>query len=143
MRKTAQTKSTNANESNKKVENVVFKTFTEILKSAAPDININKIMETMELMQTISPFLDDIKKIIETHPTFINMPLNEIVETKDFEEIFREVYETKYKDTVGIKEAELFKNMLPRDFFLLVQNYTTNQLQKKKNPYLHSVAKFH
>lgn len=142
MGKIEQKKSTNINVGDEIMAKFIFETFTEILKSSAPDINIDKILETMEIIQSLSPFLDDIKKIIANTPVFRDIPLNEVVETKEFERIFKEIYETKYKDTAGAKESELFKSMLPKDFFLLVQNHTSNQLQKKLTTKITEPAQF-
>lgn len=142
MEKIKQIEFTDNNAGNEIMAKLIFETFTEILKSAAPDINMDKILETMEIIQSLSPFLDDIKKIIANTPAFHNMPLNEVVETKEFEKIFKEVYDTKYKDTAGAKEAKLLKSMLPKDFFLLVQNHVSNQLQKKLTTKITEPAQF-
>ena len=99
MGKTEQTKSTDTE--TKKASDLFFETFIEAMKKiASDDAVMKKIREEMEIKHAISPFLDDIKNIIETDPTFRDMPLNEIVETKEFKEIFKQLYETKYEATM-------------------------------------------
>jgi hypothetical protein len=41
---------------------LIFETFTEILKTAIPDINMEKLLESMAVVREIEPFLDDVKK---------------------------------------------------------------------------------
>jgi hypothetical protein len=70
------------------------------------------------------------------------MPLIKVVETKEFEKIFRGVYETKYKNTADPKASELLKSMLPKDFYLLVQSRASNQLQKNLTTKIKDPAQF-
>jgi len=111
MGKIKQINADNAAE-NKKVSDVLFETFIETMKKiASDDAVMKKVQDEMEIKHAIAPFLDELKSIIATNPTFHNMPLHKVVETEEFEKIFKELYETKYEATMA-SEAKKVINAL-------------------------------
>ncbi|MDR0286256.1 MAG: hypothetical protein LBI03_00880, partial [Clostridiales bacterium] len=92
----------------KKMSTVMFETFVETMRrAAASDTIMEKILEDIEIRRAIAPFLKDIENIIATNPTFRNMPLSEVVETEEFEKLFKEIYEIKYEATMDSKAKEV------------------------------------
>ena len=64
-------------------------------------------MEEVEVNPEISDFIDELRSIMVTELIFRGMTFHEIVGTKDFEKIFKKLYETKYEATMAPEAKEI------------------------------------
>ena len=101
-----------ADTENKKAADIMFDTFIDGIKKLALEVdreNMRRALEEMEATPEISAFIDDLRNLMLNEPAFRDMTFHEVVKTKDFEKIFKELYKTKYEATMEPEAKGIIK----------------------------------